>query len=131
MIPRVASNGVLDLEGGVSFTLEMSQPENSQGNFMRSEELSKAIDIMANRIDGLGVAEPVIRAVGDNRIEIQMPGLDLRQNPDVVDAVKKPARLEFKMVHRTAVPNPNNPSERPPPGYVRMVQENEDAILGM
>jgi len=121
----------LDLEGGVSFTLEMHQPKGEEkADYMKREELSKAIDIMANRIDGLGVSEPVIRAVGDNRIEIQMPGLDLRQNPDVVDAVKKPARLEFKMVHRTAVANPNNPNETPPPGYVRMVQENENPNTG-
>ena len=121
----------LDLEGGVSFTLEMSQPAGESGDaFLREEELSKAIDIMANRIDGLGVSEPLIRAVGDNRIEVQMPGLDLRQNPDVVDAVKKPARLEFKLVHRTEFPNPNNPNESSPPGYVRMVQEIEDPATG-
>ena len=121
----------LDLEGGVSFTLEMHQPEGDvTDDYIRREELSKAIDIMANRIDGLGVSEPVIRAVGDDRIEIQMPGLDLRQNPDVVDAVKKPARLEFKMVHRTAVANPNTPNETPPPGYVRMVKEDENPNTG-
>jgi len=121
----------LDLEGGVSFTLQMQQPAGDQkSDYIRNEELSKAIDIMANRIDGLGVSEPVIRAVGDDRIEIQMPGLDLRQNPDVVDAVKKPARLEFRMVHRTAVANPNTPNEAPPPGYVRMVQEIEDSNTG-
>ncbi|MEQ9823587.1 MAG: protein translocase subunit SecD [Puniceicoccaceae bacterium] len=121
----------LDLEGGVSFTLAMSQPAGESGDaYLRQEELSKAIDIMANRIDGLGVSEPLIRAVGDNRIEVQMPGLDLRQNPDVVDAVKKPARLEFKLVHRTEFPNPNNPNESSPPGYVRMVQEIEDPATG-
>jgi len=121
----------LDLQGGVSFTLEMHQPKGEEkSDFIRKEELSKAIDIMANRIDGLGVSEPIIRAVGDDRIEIQMPGLDLRQNPDVLDAVKKPARLEFKLVHRTAIADPNNPNETPPPGYVRMVQEDEDPNTG-
>jgi SecD/SecF fusion protein len=120
----------LDLAGGVSFTLQMQESKDgSMANYEKKEQLSKAIDIMANRIDGLGVSEPVIRAVGEDRIEIQMPGLDSRQNPDVIDAVKKPARLEFKLVHRTLTPS-SNLKETPPPGYVRMVKEEEDPRTG-
>lgn len=121
----------LDLAGGVSFTLQMSESATTdKAAYEKKEQLSKAIDIMANRIDGLGVSEPVIRAVGDDRIEIQMPGLDSRQNPDLIDAVKKPARLEFKLVHRNAAPSLNDPMETPPPGYVRMLKEDEDSRTG-
>jgi SecD/SecF fusion protein len=121
----------LDLSGGVSFTLEMQEQEGDETNdFLREEKLSKAIDIMEARINGLGVAEPVIRAVGSDRIEIQMPGLDLNEDPDVIDAVKKPARLEFRLVHRTRTPSMSNPNEIPPAGYVRMVIEEENPNTG-
>ena len=45
----------------------------------KSEQLSDAIRIMADRLDGSGVAsaEPIIRPKGEDAIEIQMPGLSI------------------------------------------------------
>jgi SecD/SecF fusion protein len=37
--------------------------------------------------------------VGENRIEIQLPGVSTQDNPEVVNSVKKPARLDFRLVH--------------------------------
>jgi preprotein translocase subunit SecD len=51
-----------------------------------AEKLSKAIEIIGTRINGLGVAEPIIRPVGTNRIEIQLPGVSTKDNPEVLDA---------------------------------------------
>ncbi|MCG8527813.1 MAG: protein translocase subunit SecD [Opitutales bacterium] len=121
----------LDLQGGVAFTLQMNETALADKEaYEKEEQLSKAIDIMANRVDGLGVSEPIIRAVGSDRIEIQMPGLDSRQNPDVIDAVKKPAKLEFKLVHRFATPSLQPGADTPPPGYVAMTEERVDPRTG-
>ena len=90
----------LDLKGGVAFTLEaVDSPGEQLDEYQRQEKLQKAIDIIGARINGLGVAEPVLRPVGQNRIEIQLPGVSTKDNPDVVDQGKAPARLDFRLVH--------------------------------
>lgn len=133
----------LDLKGGVGVTLkvadeklraESSTKEASAESadipaYLREERLNQAIEVMGNRVNGLGVTEPVIRAVGTDRIEIQMPGLSSRENPDVLDAIKKPARLEFRLVHRTLNPI-TTPEDQFPPGYEVLVEEYEDLKTG-
>lgn len=105
----------LDLKGGVAFTLEVDeQAAKSESQFERAEKLTKAIDIIGSRINAFGVAEPVIRPIGLNRIEVQLPGVSTKDNPEVVDAVKKPARLDFRVVHPTMTPGPGVET---PPGY--------------
>jgi len=63
---------------------------------------------MEKRVNEFGVAEPVLRPVGDLSLEIQLPGEDAANNPDVIDALKKPAKLEFRQVHRTRRPEPTD-----------------------
>lgn len=105
----------LDLKGGIAFTLEaVERPGETVDAAQRSEKLAKAIEIIGARIDGFGVAEPVIRPIGDNRIEIQLPGVSTKDNPDVVDQVKAPARLDFRVVHPTLTPGAGVET---PPGY--------------
>lgn len=111
----------LDLKGGVAFTLEVDPNVASKDNQqVRQEKLNKAIEIIGNRVNGLGVVEPIIRPVGENRIEVQMPGVSTRDNPEVVNSLKKPARLDFKLVHPFAAP----PMEVPP-GYEAMTLDYE------
>jgi SecD/SecF fusion protein len=111
----------LDLKGGVAYTLEVDANAVSAGSEQAGQEkLKKAIEIIDNRINGLGVTEPIIRAVGANRIEVQLPGVSTKDNPEVAANLVKPARLDFKMVHPFLAP----PQEAPP-GYERMVLEQE------
>ncbi len=112
----------LDLKGGVAFTLEVDEAALSQEEeYVRQEKLAKAIEIIGNRVNGLGVAEPVIRPVGVNRIEVQLPGVSTKDNPEVMNSLKKPARLDFKLVHPFA-----QPPAAVPPGYEAMTLEFED-----
>ena len=105
----------LDIKGGVAVTLEVDERALSAEMAQdREEKLAKAVDIISTRINALGVAEPIIRPVGDNRIEIQLPGVNTRDNPEIVDNVKKPARLDFRLVHTTLTPGPGVDT---PPGY--------------
>jgi SecD/SecF fusion protein len=108
----------LDLKGGIAFTLEVSEQaaESAAGSEERREKLSKAIEIIGDRINAFGVAEPIIRPVGENRIEVQLPGISTKDNPEVVDTVKKPARLDFRRVHPYLSPDTTAPADAPP-GY--------------
>ncbi|AXJ94574.1 MULTISPECIES: protein translocase subunit SecD [unclassified Sphingomonas] len=59
-------------------------------------------DVVRKRIDALGTREPTIVRQGDNRIVVQVPGLD---NPQALkDLLGKTAKLEFKLVDTTANP---------------------------
>ena len=120
----------LDLKGGVGVTL-MIDDSAQQGlsEFEQEEQLKDAILIMAERLDGMGVAEPVIRARGNNAIEIQLAGLSTKDNPEVIDAVKKPARLEFRTVHPDLSPD-STPTNRYPVGYEVLSEEIEDRRSG-
>jgi SecD/SecF fusion protein len=113
----------LDLNGGVAFTLEaVARPGDDLSTQERSDKLAKAIDIISTRINGLGVAEPLIRQVGDNRIEVQLPGVNTRDNPDIVNNVRAPAQLDFRIVHPTLTPGPGVET---PIGYQVMTLEDE------
>lgn len=102
----------LDLQGGVSFTLKVDPTGAESGekgvgdksNVSHADMVNQALQVMEQRINQFGVAEPVLRPVGDLSLEVQLPGEDAANNPDVIDALKKPAKLEFRQVHRTERP---------------------------
>ena len=102
----------LDLQGGVSFTLKVDPTGAESGekgagdksSVSRSDMVNQALQVMEQRVNQFGVAEPVLRPVGDLSLEIQLPGEDAANNPDVIDSLKKPAKLEFRQVHRTERP---------------------------
>lgn len=102
----------LDLQGGVSFTLKVDPTGAESGekgsadksNVSRADMVNQALQVMEQRVNQFGVAEPVLRPVGDLSLEVQLPGEDAANNPDVIDSLKKPAKLEFRQVHRTERP---------------------------
>jgi len=118
----------LDLKGGVGVTLKIA--EDAPGSkFEQAEQLKDAIEIMGSRLDGHGVAEPIIRPVGDDAIEIQIAGLSTKDNPEVLEDLKKPARLESRSVHETLSPD-TTPKSKYPVGYEVLAEENEDRKTG-
>lgn len=88
----------LDLRGGTSFTVEMDMSKLTDTNDA-SGALSQAVEVIRKRVDRFGVAEPVIQPAGDNRIEIQLPGLSEDDRQRAVANIQKPAFLEFRLVH--------------------------------
>ena len=94
----------LDLQGGVSAQLRGSQ--TGGGNVTR-EEMEQASDVVRQRIDRLGVAEPDVRVQGENQIVVQIPGVE---NPDeIIDIIGRTAQLGFYQVLATDG-SPNTPA---------------------
>jgi SecD/SecF fusion protein len=91
----------LDLQGGVSFLVEMQTNQLSKGSDT-SSAISDAVEVIRKRVDQLGVAEPVIQPEGSDRILIQLPGLSASQMESAKVQIKRAAFLEFRLVH------PNN-----------------------
>lgn len=117
----------LDLKGGVAVTFMLDESALAENDFERTEQIAKARAILLDRIDGLGVSEPIVRERGSNRIEVQMAGISTRDNPDILAQIGAPALLEFSLVHRNANPLTN---PEPPLGYMRMVMEYENPQTG-
>ena len=117
----------LDLNGGVAITFEVDENSLSTDVFFRQRQLEDARQVVIDRVDGLGVAEPVVRLKGSNLIEVQMPGINTEDNPNIAETIGAPALLEFKLVHRTARPFPG---ADPPLGYEVKTQEVDDPETG-
>ncbi len=85
----------LDLQGGSYLVYEVDLAKIPKDQ-RTGDEVERAIEIIRNRIDQFGVAEPVIQKQGTDRIVVQLPGL---QEPErAKELVGKTARLEFRLV---------------------------------
>src|SRR5918992_133866 len=62
----------LDLQGGVQLVYE-ARPTKQQPT-VTQEALDRALDIMRERVDRLGVAEPELQRSGANQVEVSLPG---------------------------------------------------------
>lgn len=80
----------LDLAGGVYVILE-ANTDATGAELQRLMEQTKAI--INERIDGLGVSEPNIAIEGENRIRIELAGMDDPQ--EAIDLIGKTAQLQF------------------------------------
>lgn len=117
----------LDLNGGVAITFEVDDTSLPEDPFLRAQAMDDTRKVIGERVDGLGVAEPIVRVKGANQIEVQLAGVTSKDNPDIAGVIGKPALLEFRRVHPSISPRT---SPVAPPGYVRMIQENEDPQTG-
>jgi SecD/SecF fusion protein len=87
----------LDLQGGMHLVLEVDRSKMNAAE--GKDAVDRAMEVLRQRIDQFGVAEPLIQKEGEDRIVIQLPGLTDRKR--ALDLIGKTALLEFKLV-RTA-----------------------------
>ena len=64
----------LDLQGGTQLVYEAAP--TAQQPTVTSEALQRALDIMRERVDALGVSEPELLQSGGNQIEVSLPGVE-------------------------------------------------------
>ena len=84
----------LDLQGGMHLVLEVDRSRLSAAEAKDAPD--RAMEIIRNRVDQFGVAEPLIQKEGEDRIAVQLPGLTDRQR--AMDLIGKTELLEFKLV---------------------------------
>ncbi|MCJ2182493.1 protein translocase subunit SecD [Novosphingobium sp. 1949] len=88
------------VEDGNRFVLTPTQEGLDQAV---SDAMDSAVEVVRKRIDALGTREPTIIRQGENRIVVQVPGLD---DPQALkNLIGQTAKLEFKLVDETAAPN--------------------------
>lgn len=89
----------LDLQGGLQVLLQAKTPD---GQPPSKEDLEATRFIIENRVNGLGVSEPVIQIQGDDKIVVELPGLS---DPDAaIEAFGQTGRLEFVDAGDTILP---------------------------
>ncbi len=80
----------LDLRGGLRVVLEAQETE---GEEVTADTISKALGILRTRVDALGVKETTLYPQGDERVVIEIAGED---DPEAaVNMLKNTAQLQF------------------------------------
>ena len=107
-----ALNLGLDLQGGMHLTLE-AQIDQAPDDISTREAVDRALEIIRNRIDQFGVAEPHIVRRGERWIDVQLPGVDEPER--AIELIGRTARLEFHIVSEEFPPDEG---EEVPEGYI-------------
>jgi preprotein translocase subunit SecD len=90
--------------------------------------MEQAVEVIRRRIDELGTREPTIIRQGDDRIVVQVPGL---QDPTALKALLgKTAKLEFKLVDERAQPQ-DLAAGRAPAGSQVLPMTDTDAPIAV
>lgn len=91
----------LDLQGGISIALSPVE-----GSEVAPGALEKATDIIRERVDALGVAEPDITQQGDDTIIVQIAGIRAEEQDRAFELIGSTAQLSFRPVIGRPVPCP-------------------------
>jgi SecD/SecF fusion protein len=107
----------LDLAGGISFIcsidkerteaetraacaesgLDAADTEIRVNEALKGDQ-EQALEVLRNRLNGLGIAEPSIVAKGE-RIEIQLPGVGVERSAEAEESILSVGELQFRMAH--------------------------------
>jgi SecD/SecF fusion protein len=85
----------LDIQGGTSFLIRLKGGDKEVTKGM----LDQAVEVIRKRIDVFGVSEPIISPVANDRILVQIPGLDTAKIQEARDQLSRVAKLEFRLVY--------------------------------
>lgn len=128
----VQGNVVSGLPGGRDITVDVVN--GNQISVTLTEEailerrrsaIEQSIEIVRRRIDELGTREPTIQRQGDERILVQVPGL---QDPERLKAILgKTAKMVFRLVDLTTSPAEIMAGARTPPGSELLESDERNA----
>jgi SecD/SecF fusion protein len=97
---NTAFKGGIDLVGGSSFTLKV-QPrldETGKETPVRDEDVKQAIKTIEQRVNHNGVVDMIIAKQGEDKIQLQMPGMSTEQSEHVKELLQQVAKLELREV---------------------------------
>jgi preprotein translocase subunit SecD len=78
--------------GGASITAAMTSAQISE---RRNYAIEQNMTTLRNRVNGLGVSEPIVQRQGLDRINVQLPGV--QNSAEVKDVLGRVATLEFRL----------------------------------
>ncbi len=106
------------------FTISLSDEAVEE---QKRSALNQSIEIIRRRIDETGVSEPTIQRQGDDRILVQLPGID---DPERLKRLLgKTAKLSFHLVDQT-VADTDLVRGKLPPGTMKLPSDDEVDDVG-
>jgi SecD/SecF fusion protein len=112
----------LDLRGGTQIVLETRSTDTVTAN---AESTDRALTVLRNRIDALGVTDPAVTRSGDRRIIIELP--DVQDPREAAAVIGKTAQLTFHSV--VAAVDPATGEPKPGPGQQVLNDEDGRPLL--
>ncbi len=82
----------LDIKGGTSFLIKLQQVDKDK--LITAGLLDQAVEVIRKRVDYFGGGEPIISPVGQDRILVQIPGLDTAKIQEARDQRRSRERIE-------------------------------------
>lgn len=92
VVARFPTRLGLDLQGGAQLLIQVKPSEEITQ--VGPQELEAVKAVLENRVNGLGVAEPIVQTVGSDQISVQLPGVSDPQQAERV--LGGTAQLEFR-----------------------------------
>lgn len=89
-------NPGIDLAGGTHFVISVlvnDLPEEE-----RKDAIDQTVALYRKRIDKIGFAGTTVQSSGDDRIVVQIPGIDSEEADRIKEILKRQGHLEFKLV---------------------------------
>ncbi len=86
----------LDLQGGMHLVLEVDDPDGTLTDDAKADVIDRVDRIIRTRIDELGVEEPLIQKVGNDRLIVELAGISDEARAKGI--IQSAAYLEFKLV---------------------------------
>ena len=90
----------LDLQGGMHLVLEVDDPQGTLTADAQADMIDRVERIVRTRINELGVEEPLIQKVGNDRLIVELAGI--RNEDQAKEVIQRAAFLEFKLVKPTS-----------------------------
>src|SRR5215212_8905535 len=97
VVTRVPLKRGLDLQGGMHLALELDQSKQVSAD--PKKDLDLALTVLRKRIDEFGVEEPVVQKTGDDRIVVELAGINDPARAKAI--VQRSAFLEFRITDET------------------------------
>lgn len=116
----------LDLKGGMHLILKVETEKLPEKN--RNDAVLRAIEILRNRIDSMGVGETVIQLQGNDQIIVQLPGVTDREK--ALQMIGQVAELNFHIVKESPSLLTEALQGKPTEGYLlKYTKENNEPLL--
>jgi SecD/SecF fusion protein len=100
----------LDLRGGAQFVFQAKDTETTEAT---SDNVDKTVEVLRGRVDRLGVAESTLVRQGDDRILVELPGVNTpEERDDARDQIGQTAQLSVHPVIAAAASADAEPSKK-------------------
>ncbi len=118
------SDLVINSAGNNALTAVMTDARMSEA---REYAVQQNINILRNRVNQLGVAEPLVQRQGTDRIVVELPGIqDTARAKEILGAT---ATLEFRPVNTTVDPAAAAQGRVPGDSEVKMTRDGQPVVL--